>query len=231
MLDPERILGALIRQGIGSTRRSRRSRRRSSGLSRLLTPGIKGAAGLGLIGVAIAAFDHFKEKNARPAQGMPPPSAPPAHPPVSPPSAETQRSTPPPPPPGPAAPASASANPEETRQHAVLLIRAMIAAANADGLIDKAERKAIMGRLLEAGLGEDDRSFLERELAEPPDVESLIPAIRTANLNEQAYAASLLAIEVDTPSERDYINYLRLQLGIDERTAEQVHRQLVIDAV
>ncbi len=231
MLDPERILGALIRQGIGSTGRSRRSRRRSSGLGSLLTPGIKGAAGLGLIGVAIAAFDHFTEKKAQPVQGMssgltPPPQAPATSAPTG-----VRRATPPPPPPGPATPAPASANVEETRQHAVLLIRAMIAAANADGLIDKAERKAIMGRLLEGGLGDDDRNFIERELAEPPDIESLIPAIRSANLNEQAYAVSLLAIEVDTPSERDYINYLSLQLGIDERTAEQVHRQLGIEAV
>jgi uncharacterized membrane protein YebE (DUF533 family) len=121
--------------------------------------------------------------------------------------------------------------PEESRQHAVLLIRAMVAAANADGLIDKAERKAIMGRLFEAGLGEEDRDFIEREIAEPPQIETLIPLIRAANLNEQAYAVSLLAIEVDTPSESDYVNYLRLQLGIDERTAEQVHRQLGIDPV
>ena len=120
---------------------------------------------------------------------------------------------------------------EESRQQAVLLIRAMVAASNADGLIDKTERKAIMGRLFEAGLGEEDRDFVERELAEPPQIETLIPLIRAADLNEQAYVASLLAIEVDTPSESDYVNYLRLQLGIDERMAEKVHRQLGINPV
>ena len=49
----------------------------------------------------------------------------------------------------------------------MLLIRAMIAAANADGEITPDERQMITGKLDQAGAGPDERAVLERELAEP----------------------------------------------------------------
>ena len=65
-MDPERILGALVRDalmgggGMGRHRRHLPRRRRSGGS--VLGPGMKGMLGMGALGVAIAAFDHFMKQ-------------------------------------------------------------------------------------------------------------------------------------------------------------------------
>ena len=49
-------------------------------------------------------------------------------------------------------------------QLALLLIRARVAAAHADGNVSWKERRAIMGRLDQAGAGPEERRFVECEL-------------------------------------------------------------------
>ncbi len=229
MIDPERILGGLIRQGVRSGLRGRRSRR--SGIGVLGTLGT-GAVGLGILGVAIAAFDHYTQsKSSGTSRPVPPPPVP------SPESAD--RVTPPPPPPASPTPPQAGApvdtvaspdkSPEVAKQQALLLIRSMIAAANADGEIDSNERKAILGRLAEAGLGDEDRSFVLKELETPPSVEDILSSVDSPELARHAYAVSLLAIDVDTQDERDYLHYLRLRLGLEDRVVAEIHRQLGLD--
>ena len=51
--------------------------------------------------------------------------------------------------------------------HALLLVRAMIAAALSDGTLDATERAAILGRLTAAGINADEQRFLEAELTRP----------------------------------------------------------------
>ncbi len=216
MIDPERILGGLIRQGLSSGLRGRRARRR--GMSNVLGTGLTGVAGLGLLGVAIAAFDHYTQKKTP----APTPSS----------QGSEFHATPPPPPPGvpePSVVAGPDPAPEVGKQQALLLIRAMIAAANADGVIDPTERKAILGRLAEAGVGEEDRTFVMKELGAPSSVEDLLATVDSPELARHVYAVSLLAIEVDTDAERDYLHYLRLRLGLDDRIVAELHRQLGID--
>lgn len=227
MIDPERILGGLVRQGLRSGLRGRRSRR--SGMSSVLGTGFKGAVGLGILGVAIAAFDHYTQSRS-PGAGQ---SVPPT--PVPSPESAVRSSVPPPPPP-PAGqepedlqPQKPEKSPEAAKKQALLLIRAMIAAANADGRIDSQERKAILGRLAEAGLGDEDRNFVLKELETPSSVEDILTSVEEPEVARQVYAVSLLAIEVDSQEERDYLHYLRLRLGLDDRTVAEVHRQLGLD--
>src|SRR3954447_10526299 len=60
---------------------------------------------------------------------------------------------------------AAQAAAESMEDHkALLLIRAMIAAANADGQITAVERQRILGKLDEAGADADDRRIIEQEL-------------------------------------------------------------------
>jgi uncharacterized membrane protein YebE (DUF533 family) len=187
-------------------------------MSNVLGTGLTGVAGLGLLGVAIAAFDHYTQKKTP----APTPSS----------QGSEFHATPPPPPPGvpePSVVAGPDPAPEVGKQQALLLIRAMIAAANADGVIDPTERKAILGRLAEAGVGEEDRTFVMKELGAPSSVEDLLATVDSPELARHVYAVSLLAIEVDTDAERDYLHYLRLRLGLDDRIVAELHRQLGID--
>ncbi len=97
---------------------------------------------------------------------------------------------------------------------ALVLVRAMISAARADGHIDDVERGRIIGKIAGAGLDPDAEAFLESELARPADLDGLIAAAQSEEQKVELYTASRLAIEPDTRAERGYLDLLagRLQL-------------------
>jgi uncharacterized membrane protein YebE (DUF533 family) len=95
-----------------------------------------------------------------------------------------------------------------------VLVRAMIAAARADGHIDDEERSRIANKLALAGLDPEERDFLARELEAPVDLDAIIAAAQTEAQKVELYTASRLAIEPETRAERGYLDLLagRLQL-------------------
>ncbi len=219
MIDAERILGGLIRnslsRGLRGKRRGRRKRRGS--LLRSLTGGGLGTvAGLGALGVAMAAYEHYTSK-----QNPPPTPQPAAGPPPPPPSGAKP---PPPPPAGPAQPKREGPGDKKAR----LLIRAMIAAANADGAIDPQEKEAILVQLGEDGMSPEERALLESELAAPVSIDTLLPQVDSPELANQVYAVSLAAIEVDTEAEKQYLRYLRSRLGLDPAMVRDLHKEFGI---
>ncbi|MBO6551910.1 MAG: tellurite resistance TerB family protein [Roseitalea sp.] len=94
------------------------------------------------------------------------------------------------------------------------LVRAMIAAARADGHIDDEERARIIDKLAVSGIDDDEQSFVRAELARPVDLDSIVGAARTEAQRVELYTASRLAIEPRTRAERGYLDMLagRLQL-------------------
>jgi uncharacterized membrane protein YebE (DUF533 family) len=109
---------------------------------------------------------------------------------------------------------------------AVLLIRAMIAAANADGVIDAQERSQILDKLKTVELSREEHQFIVHELLEPKELGDIIKAVDGMEMARQVYAASLLAITVDTPAEEEYLSALAGQLGLDVDTVQSIHQQL-----
>jgi uncharacterized membrane protein YebE (DUF533 family) len=101
--------------------------------------------------------------------------------------------------------------------HAMLLIRAMIAAANADGEITPDERQRIMSKLDQAGAGSDERAVLERELESPRSVDQIVREVRDQETAQQVYLASRLAMNPDSAAEQAYLDFLaaRLQITAD----------------
>lgn len=116
-------------------------------------------------------------------------------------------------PPAPAAPASAA---EAESAHALLLVRAMIAAALSDGVLDDAERSAIIGRLAAAGISSDERRFLDAEIARPLSPAELAAAAPAPERRAEVYLAASLAIDANTDAERAYLKCLAATLGLDE---------------
>jgi len=89
----------------------------------------------------------------------------------------------------------------------MLLIRAMIAAAHADGEITLDERQRITTKLDQAGAGADERAVLERELQNPRSVDQIIREVRAPDTAEQVYLISRLAMNPDTPAEKAYLEF------------------------
>ncbi|WP_309085142.1 tellurite resistance TerB family protein [Chelativorans sp.] len=112
--------------------------------------------------------------------------------------------------------------PQGEDEFALTLVRAMIAAARADGHIDEAERRKIAGRLRESGIGEEVESFLVEELERPVDLDALIAAARTEEQKVELYTASRLAIEPDGRAERGYLDLLAGRLKLPDALVDHI---------
>ena len=111
--------------------------------------------------------------------------------------------------------------PEFDDARALLLIRAMITAANADGQISPDERQRIIAHVDAAELSSDERQVLEGELAQPRSLDEIVADVRDADTAEEVYLASRVAIEPGTPADRHYLHQLATRIGIDpNRRAE-----------
>jgi uncharacterized membrane protein YebE (DUF533 family) len=113
----------------------------------------------------------------------------------------------------------------ELEAQAMVVLKAMINAVKADGQIDDAEKQRILGKLEEAGADAEAREFVQAEMRRPFDVDGL-PEAPNPQTAVEVYAASLLAIEVDTPAERDYLRRLAQGLGLEEGIVQRLHATL-----
>jgi uncharacterized membrane protein YebE (DUF533 family) len=107
-------------------------------------------------------------------------------------------------------------SPTLTNDFALTLVRAMIAAAKADGHIDAAERANIMEKVHAVDLGAEAEAFLEKELANPVDIDDLVAAARTEEQKVELYTASRLTIDPDSRAERGYLDLLAGRLGLPD---------------
>lgn len=98
---------------------------------------------------------------------------------------------------------------------ALVFIRAMIAAAAADGHIDTEERSTILGGLQEAGLDQEAHDWLAKEMANPASIDALVEAAESPELAAQIYTAARIAINPETAPEKDFLAGLAGSLGLD----------------
>src|SRR5919112_327433 len=110
----------------------------------------------------------------------------------------------------------------QTEDDALLYLRAMVAAAAADGQIDAAERARIAQGMRQAGIDEEATRWLENELAEPADVEELAAGVETPEKAAQVYTAARLAIDPDSIQERTFLTNLAQGLDLDQRLRDQI---------
>ena len=122
-------------------------------------------------------------------------------------------------------PADSPFNPQSpalTNDFALTLIRAMIAAAKADGHIDAAERANIMDKVHAVDLGSEAEAFIANELANPLDIDDLVAAARTEEQKVELYTATRLTIDPDTRAERGYLDLLAGRLGLPDALLDHI---------
>lgn len=112
---------------------------------------------------------------------------------------------------------------QQLEQNAELILRAMINAAKADGSIDENEIRRIAGKLREVGADAEGQQFVMMQMQKPAETDALISAAKgQPELAAQIYGASLLAIEVDTPAEKDYLKRLAEGLALDPAVTQRI---------
>jgi uncharacterized membrane protein YebE (DUF533 family) len=113
----------------------------------------------------------------------------------------------------------------ELEKNTGLVLRAMINAAKADGTIDRDEIERLMGKAREAGVDAEAMEYLRTLAGKPMETEELLAAARgRPELAAELYAASLLAIDVDTPAETQYLEALASGLGLEPAVTDSLRK-------
>ncbi|MBK7543438.1 MAG: DUF533 domain-containing protein [Candidatus Competibacteraceae bacterium] len=110
----------------------------------------------------------------------------------------------------------------EMQQQALVMIKAMINAAKADGKVDEQEQQNILSKV--AGVGAKEAEFLQNELAKPLNLEFLNGIAR--EMAPDIYLVSLMAINLDTKEEANYMDQLAQTLGLDAQAVNAIHQQM-----
>lgn len=97
----------------------------------------------------------------------------------------------------------------------LLVIRAMIAAAMADGRVDEQERALLIDRVEASGLSAEERSYLESLIAKPDSPAQLAARADRPETAAQIYLAAFVAIDADTHQERLWLDELAGHLRLD----------------
>ena len=99
----------------------------------------------------------------------------------------------------------------------------LINAIKADGEVDQNEINRITGKLKGIGVDPEAQRCLMTLIQQPMETERLITAARgQSEFAAQIYGASLLAIEVDTPAEKKYLDQLATGLGLSAKVIGRI---------
>jgi uncharacterized membrane protein YebE (DUF533 family) len=113
----------------------------------------------------------------------------------------------------------------ELARNAGLVLKAMVNAAKADGRIDESETRRILSKVQESGADPEALEFLTAEMKKPMETANLAAtALGNPELAAELYSASLLAIEVDTPAEKKYLEELAAALGLEPEVTIRIHQ-------
>lgn len=225
MFNAEKLLGQVIGGVLGHGGKKKKKNSLLGGLS-------SGAGLMTAIGLAVGAYEILKDKNSSqapppqnyvPGQSMPPPPPPwgqPANtmPPAPPLPSETTAAV------APAAIVKVSGDPGSD-ELARRMIQVMIAAACADGAMDEQEEKAILDKLRDIELSQEEKMFMLEELHHPKDIATLTEGISQPSVAKAMYMLAVSAVAIDTEKERSWLDELARSLGLSPAVQKFIEDQ------
>lgn len=113
----------------------------------------------------------------------------------------------------------------QAEQRSVTLLKAMIAAAKADGHIDTAEGAKIEDLMTKLDLESATAKLIKEELSKPLDPKDIAASADTPEAAAEIYLTSLLVIGVVNENERTYLDQLADYLKIPKDLAQQMETQ------
>ena len=113
--------------------------------------------------------------------------------------------------------------PQVPKASSELLLKAMIAAAKADGHVDAAELEKIRNQLTSLELGDKASDMILTELTHPLDVKSLA-ALTNGDMTIalEVYLVSAAMLDANDAIEQNYLEDLRIALGLPDSVKQQV---------
>ena len=113
----------------------------------------------------------------------------------------------------------------EAEFHGKAVLRAIIAAAKADGHIDDRERQLIDESIAQLTDDRELQFWVDQELRKPMDPAEIATSATTPEIAAEMYLASLLMVDEENFMERAYLDELARQLKFDPSFKMELERQ------
>ncbi|KOE83001.1 tellurite resistance TerB family protein [Vibrio aestuarianus] len=110
--------------------------------------------------------------------------------------------------------------------HSVLILKAMIAAAKADGHVDEQEMSKIEQAIVEMGADAQLQQLVKNELHKPLDPAAIAQLATTPEQASELYLASLLIADEQNFMEKAYLNELAKQLRLADDLVLALEQQV-----
>jgi uncharacterized membrane protein YebE (DUF533 family) len=114
---------------------------------------------------------------------------------------------------------------ESENDFELTVIRAMIAAARADGHIDAQEQQRIFQAVDKMGLTSQEKGLVFDYLQKDISIRELAKGISSMELKAEIYLASCLVINPDHPAEREHLDKLGAALALPRELLQQLELQ------
>ena len=111
------------------------------------------------------------------------------------------------------------------RPFGVALVRAMVAAAKADGHMDASEQQAIFAAVERAGLDAEAKAALFDAMNAPADPAAICALAANPQQAAELWLSARLAIEPDQPAERAFLDALGHRMGLDPALRAHLERE------
>jgi len=108
----------------------------------------------------------------------------------------------------------------------LVMIKAMIAAAKADGHIDAQEQKTLFEQVEKMGLDAESKAFVFDALNQTIDMAQLVAAVQGIEQATELYLISRIAIDPDHPAERAYLQALGHRLNLPPDLVAHLEHQV-----
>ncbi|MNV65973.1 Inner membrane protein YebE [compost metagenome] len=103
----------------------------------------------------------------------------------------------------------------EVEEHSHAILRALIAAAKADGRIDEAEKHMISAEIGKHTNDPQLQQWLDDEVAKPLDPADVAQSATDPGMAAEMYLASVMLVDDQQDAERSYLDELAAALSID----------------
>lgn len=117
--------------------------------------------------------------------------------------------------------------PAQAEQHAQAILKALVAAAKADGHVDARERGVIEGEFRRLDSDSTLQQWLHTELERPLDPAEVARAATSPEMAAEMYLASLLAADEQSFMERAYLDELARQLKLDDSLKQRLEQEVL----
>ncbi|MBS4077330.1 MULTISPECIES: tellurite resistance TerB family protein [Pseudomonas] len=114
----------------------------------------------------------------------------------------------------------------QVEQHSQAILKALVAAAKADGHIDDRERQLIEGEFTKLDNDQELQHWLHAELNKPLDPTDVARAASTPEMAAEMYIASVMLVDEENFMEKSYLDELARQLKLEPGLKIELEKQV-----